>query len=65
MEERAISGHSEKIRNYLNSIIEVGEPVEIKEFKETYKKLSEGRRKGYNANQSYRQLKKEKIIKFF
>ena len=64
MENRTISNHSERTKNYIRSLIEVGEPVEEKEFIETYKKLSEGRRKGFNARHSFKRLSKEKLVKF-
>lgn len=64
MKEKIINSHSEKVRNYLRSIIEVGEPVKRKEFIEIYKSLSSGRRKGFNANQTRKKLLKEKLVKF-
>ena len=64
MENNELGKHSEGVRNYLKSIIEVGEPVEEKEFIETYKKLSKGRRKGFNARHTFKIMSKEKLIKF-
>jgi len=64
MENREIGNHSEKIRNYIRSLIEVGEPVEEKEFIEIYKRLSEGRRKRFNARHSFKRLSKKKLVKF-
>lgn len=65
MKEKIINGHSEKVGNYLRSIIEDGDPVERKEFIEIYKSLSSGRKKSFNANQSRKQLSKEKLVKFY
>lgn len=65
MEEKIISGHSEKIGNYIRSIIDVGEPIERSEFIEIYKRLSSGRRKGFNAKKSYGQLSRKGLVKFF
>ncbi len=64
MKNNELEKHSEKIRNYLKSIIEADETVEEKEFIETYKKLSKGRRKGFNARHSFKELSKKKLIKF-
>lgn len=64
MENSELKNHSKKIKNYIRSIIEIGDPVKKKEFIETYKKLSEGKQKRSNAKGSFKRLSKEKLVKF-
>ncbi len=61
--EKAISNHSEKTKNYLRSILEIGEPIKRDEFIEIYINLSEGKKRRENAKQAIKELSKRGMIK--